>query len=323
MKKSKNVLLIVNLGSPDLLKTHSIREFLRKFLSDKRVVNLPRLLWFPILYGIILPFRAPKLIHQYSKIWLQDGSPLTYYTKLQQQKLSNSMDNNDILVKHAFSYATPDIQTVLSEIHSEYKINKLTVIPLYPQFSSTTTSAVFDAVSKFYSNKKYLPTLTYIRDFHQHITYIDAVVKTIQDFWNINGQGDKLVFSYHGLPQIIIDQGDDYYNQCLKTTELIAEKLKINSDKYIIAFQSRFGKQKWLLPSTSDTLGSLARSNVANIDVICPGFVSDCLETLEEISVLNRELYLAAGGKNYNYINCLNADDSFINTLKSIYIENN
>ena len=310
-KFNKHVVLLVNLGSPNFLSLPSIRKFLGLFLSDKRVVNLPKILWYPILYGIILTFRAKRLLKQYTKIWVFDNSPLIHYTKIQAKKLSQS----GYIVKYAFSYANPLIHDVLSEIHTEIKPNKLTIIPLYPQFSSTTTLPVFDSVSGFYKNKYYMPEINFISDFASNNIYIDAVVTSIRESWIKNGKAQKLVFSYHGLPLDIIRRGDEYYNQCKLSTKLIIEKLGLNVDDYIVAFQSRFGAQKWLSPATNTTLATLAKNGIRSVDIICPGFVCDCLETLEEIAILNKAVFIAAGGDKYNYIPCLNDSDDFIDVL--------
>ena len=320
MNLHKNVILLVNLGSPTSLSVSAIRRFLCKFLSDRRVVNLPRLIWYPILYGIILPFRSRRLIHQYESIWQDDKSPLVYYTELQAKYLQQQYFNttSNVVVYHAFCYSDPEIKAVLADIHKQHSIDKLTVLPLYPQFSSTTTGAVFDLVAKFYSDKKEIPELHFIRDFHVDKLYIKALAASIQQSWQKNGRAKKLIFSYHSLPQAIIDEGDQYYQQCLATTFEVARQLELNSNDYIIAFQSKFGRQKWLSPSTVDVLTKLANDGTHSVDIICPGFVSDCLETLEEISVTNKDLFIKHGGLKYQYIPCLNANDGMIKLLYQI-----
>ena len=311
---AKNVILLVNLGSPNSLSISSIRKFLSAFLSDKRVVNLPKILWYPILYAIILTFRAKRLLKQYSKIWLFDNSPLIHYTHVQTKKLAAK----GYVVKYAFSYANPLINDVLSEIHSTIAPDKITIIPMYPQFSSTTTLPVFDSVSKFYKNKYYMPEIKFISDFTANSLYIDAICNTISASWQKHGRSQKLVFSYHGLPLDIIKRGDKYFNQCELTTKLVTTQLGLTENEYIMVFQSRFGAQKWLSPATNITLASMARDGIKSVDIICPGFVSDCLETLEEIAILNKDVFLNAGGVSYNYIPCLNDGDDFINVLKSL-----
>ena len=316
--EKRDIILLVNLGSPDELSTSAIRAFLRKFLSDRRVVNLPKLLWYPILYGIILPLRSVKLLKQYRQIWLEDSSPLVYYTKLQAEKLARYTGN--IEVRHAFSYSTPTIDEVLDQLHKESRINKLTIIPLYPQFSSTTTLPVFDAVSRFYRDKYHLPEMYFVRDYFANVAYINVLAKSITDSWSKNGRGEKLVFSFHGLPEVIIKKGDTYYEQCVETTRLVAEKLGLNANEYVLAFQSRFGSQKWLGPATIKVVTDLGANGVKSIDLICPGFVSDCLETLEEVAIINKAAFIDAGGVTYRYIACLNDTEDFIQVLYSLAV---
>lgn len=314
------VILLVNLGSPNELSVSSIRLFLRRFLSDKRVVELPRILWYPILYGIILPIRAKRLLKQYRDIWLNAASPLVYYTRVQQEKLQLKF-SDDTVVAYAFSYAKPDVSQVLSSLHIKYNIDKLTVLPLYPQFSSTTTATVFDQLSSFYAKEKYLPKFNFIRDFHDNSYYIDAVAKSIADFFAIHGKPQRLIFSYHSLPERIIKAGDVYYEQCLTSSFLIAAKLNLKKDEYQITFQSKFGAGKWITPSTANTMSLLPKSGIKNIAVVCPGFISDCLETLEEIEVTNQKIFMANGGDKYNYIPCLNDNDLSIDLLHQLVKE--
>lgn len=320
MKQDKNVILLINLGSPDSLEVSSIREFLRRFLSDRRVVNLPKILWYPILYGFILSMRPQRLLSKYKCVWMDDGSPLIHYTRLQAEKLNRLLSTHDdsVIVKYAFSYSTPQINIVLDALHREYTVKKLTVIPLYPQFSSTTTMAVFDSITKFYTNKLYLPQLLYISSFCHNQAYIKALAKSILNSWQNNGRHEKLVFSYHGLPTKLIQDGDAYFDQCAATTMGVVNELGISSDEYIMAFQSKFGNQKWLLPATNSVLLDLAKQGIKSVDIICPGFVSECLETLEEIAIALQENYIHAGGEVYNYIPCLNDDDNFIQVLREL-----
>lgn len=317
MKDKKSLILLVNLGSPEQLSVRAIKAFLAVFLADKRVVNLPRILWYPILYGIILPFRSKKLFSLYSNIWHKtDKSPLTYYTE-EQARVLGEIVATDIEVRHAFSYSNPRIEDVLEEMHSKYEITNLKVIPLYPQFSSTTTSSVFDQVATFYKNKCYLSGVSFVRDFHKNNDYIELIVNKIKKSWENIGQADKLVLSYHSLPVSVIKKGDSYFEECIHTSELIVEKLGLTQDQYVVTFQSKFGRQEWLTPATLPELIKLAQNGVS-IDIVCPGFVSDCLETLEEISVTNKDLFIQNGGKTYNYINCLNDDEDFIRFLAQI-----
>jgi ferrochelatase len=310
----KQVILLVNLGSPNELSISSIRLFLRRFLSDKRVIGLPRILWYPILYGIILPIRAKRLLKQYQNIWLNAASPLIYYTWAQQKKLQSKF-TDDTVVEYAFSYSKPNVNEVLSSLHSKYSIDKLTILPLYPQFSSTTTAAVFDQLFSFYQEKNYLPKLNFIRDFHDNRYYIEAVAKSIAEYFAIHGKPQQLIFSYHSLPEKIIKSGDVYYEQCLTSSSLIAQQLNLTKEDYQSTFQSKFGGGRWIGPSTAMTLKRLPKSGVKDIAIVCPGFISDCLETLEEIKVTNRKIFMDKGGDKYSYIPCLNDSDLSIDLL--------
>lgn len=316
----KRAILLVNLGSPNELTIKAINKFLVNFLTNKRVVNLPKFLWNPILHGIILPKRSKKLLRQYNKIWIDNDSPLIYFTKLQARKLQEliSKNHNNTIVEYAFSSSSPSIQEVLTKLHNKYKLEQLTVLPLYPQHSSTTTSVVFDEIYKFYKNKNYLTTIKFIQNFYNNKYYIDALTNKIQSYCIGKPQAEKIIFSYHSLPKNIIAKGDSYYDECLKTSELLAKSLNLNNDQYIVTFQSKFGYQKWLGPATSTVLTSLAKNKVESIRVICPGFISDCLETLEEIAITNKDLFITHGGLDYTYIPCLNDDDAFIHALNNI-----
>ena len=317
MKLEKNLVLLVNLGSPNHLSVGAVRRFLRRFLGDRRVVGLPRYLWYPILYGIILPLRAPKLFKQYQKIWINGKSPLVYHSEEQSRALSAMLQNSDTYCRHAFCYANPDVVATLAQAHSEYNITQLIVVPLYPQFSSTTSSAVFDQVSQFYQDKYYLPEIRFVNSFCSNKLYIDAVVAKIKHSWVECGKGDRLLLSYHSLPCAIIANGDAYYDECMLTSKLIAQSLGLNENEYMVTFQSKFGRQKWLTPTTSGVLAELGQQHLA-VDIICPGFVSDCLETLEEIKITNQQLFEHHGGQRYTYIECLNSDMGLIKALHDI-----
>lgn len=321
--KSKSLVLLVNLGSPEQLSAYSIKKFLKAFLSDSRVVSIPKIIWLPLLKFLILPKRSKKLVNQYKKVWIYKDnneciSPLIYYTQKQKNELSKLVAE-DIIIENAFCYSeAANINAVLSLAHSKYNISNLLLIPLYPQFSTTTTLSLFDQVYKFYKSKMYLPTINFLHGFNENDLYIKALVTQIKTSWNNFGRGEKLIFSYHSLPKKIIENGDVYYKECLRTTELIVKQLSLNEDEYKIAFQSKFGWQDWLQPSTSNILYDLAKTGTKNIDIICPGFVSDCLETLEEIAILNKDLFLSNGGVIYNYIPCLNENQIFIKMLYEI-----
>lgn len=316
----KTVILLINLGSPDTLTVSAISRFLRKFLSDRRVVNLPKLLWYPILYLIILPFRSQKLLVKYRVIWQTEKgcSPLVHYTNLQAIGLKERFSSNpEIIVDHAFCYSNPDIHMVLSKIQA-LEVKKIIILPLYPQFSSTTTMAVFDSIAEFYANKFDVPDLSFIRGFAIDQSYIKAIVQSIQESFVKNGKPDKLILSYHSLPKSVIEAGDSYYAECLATSREIIQHLGLSSSDYVVSFQSKFGRQKWLSPVTSTVIKDLAVAQNMHIAVVCPGFISDCLETLEEINLMNRAIFLKHGGKKYQYIPCLNASIECIDMLYKI-----
>lgn len=314
----KHIVLLVNLGSPDELNVASIRRFLFRFLSDKRVVELSRLIWYPILLGIILPYRAKMLLPKYKKVWYNNSSPLLYNTQQLQQNvnamfLQNKLDN--VIVEYALCYSSPYIDKTLDMLHNTYDISRLTVVPLYPQFSSTTTAPVFDRIARFYAKSKYLPEIKFISSFYNNTHYIDAIVSQLIEHFALYGQPQKLIFSYHSLPQKVVASGDRYYDQCLQTSNLIINKLAIAPQDCLITFQSKFGYQKWLVPSTIDTITSLAHAGIKKISIVCPGFISDCLETLEEVAITYRDLFISNGGLEYNYVPCLNHSGASANLV--------
>ena len=318
-KIDKNVVLFVNLGSPDQPSKYAVFGFLSNFLRDKRVVALPKILWYPILYYVVLPIRCKALALRYEQIWIDGYSPIFHYAKNQYNKLLERNMDADTIIVPAFSYSTPNISQQLKELHKLFNIKSLKVIPLYPQFSSTTTSAVFDQIAKYYSNKLYLPdSIEFIRGFHNNHVYISAICNNIKKSWQEYGRGQILIFSYHSLPQKLIDKGDNYWVECLETTRLVAQELNLQENEYKISFQSKFGLQKWISPATDNTIKELAQSGVKLLDIVCPGFFSDCLETLEEINDLNRELFLKNGGEKYIYIPCLNDSDEAIDLIMDL-----
>ncbi len=295
--------MIVNLGSPEKLTTRSVRRFLRKFLQDPRVVNLPRSLWWVILNFLVLPFRPRKSKKAYAKVWTERGSPLTYLT----QDLVDKVAAHDaqVSVQMAMSYGRPSLAKQLHKLQKT-ECEQLTILPLYPQYSSTTTASVFDAVANELLQWRYVPELHFISDYHQHPLYIGALAESIKQTWTEQGQAELLLMSFHGLPDILTKKGDPYYYQCLKTAELIAKQLKLSADKWRIVFQSRFGKAKWLQPYCIETLMALPAEGIKSVDIICPGFTIDCLETLEEINIANKAIFIEAGGEQYQYIAALN-----------------
>ncbi|RTK94283.1 MAG: ferrochelatase [Neisseriaceae bacterium] len=313
----KQVVLLVNLGSPENCDVKSIRQFLKEFLSDKRVVGLPKFLWYPILHGVILPFRAKKLLHKYQQIWLNNGkSPLIHYTNCQTIALNKVLDGYDVY--SCFSYGKQNIHNSLDVISKKYLGKyQLTILPLYPQYSSSTTASVFDKVNDYFKQSYYIPQIQFINSFASNNYYINALANKLKNHWDKFCK-NKLVVSFHSVPQKMIDCGDAYQKECEQTFQLLCNKLDIAERDAILCYQSKFGNSKWIGPSTESVIKQLAKSGQKSIDVICPGFVSDCLETLEEIQIQYTELFKANGGKELKYIPCFNDDIEFINVLKNI-----
>lgn len=318
MIRLNKLILLVNLGSPEVLSISAIRKFLREFLSDKRVVGLPRILWYPILYLFILTFRVNKLFGKYKSIWHKSGlSPLDYYTRRQAEILQNSFDVST-KVDYAYSYGHSTVADKLSLLHEKYLIEELVVLPLYPQYSSTTTAAVFDSVNKFYKNKLYIPKLSLINSFCDNENYIQLLADSIRNHWAIYGMPDKLLMSFHSIPEKLVQNGDVYQKECEITFNKVCINLGVNNDFAIICYQSKFGKAKWIEPNILNVIDGFVDTPVKTIDVICPGFISDCLETLEEISIEDRKYFLDKCGGDLRYINCLNDTEEISHLLIDI-----
>ncbi len=306
-------ILLVNLGSPDAPDASSIRCFLREFLSDHRVIEIPQLLWQLILNFIILPFRPRKLVPLYQSIWTPEGSPLVSIAQKQKTQLEKLFSEKtgevgDMPVSFALAmrYGNPDIRSALRQLAQD-NVHKVLVFPTYAQYSGTTTASIFDAVSSELQKWRWIPELRFINSYFDQEEHIQALADSVQHCWKSHKKGQKLVMSFHGLPERNRTLGDPYYDQCHKTAQLLAAKLELDETQWLITFQSRFGKAEWLKPYTSASLEELAKQGVRSVDIICPGFSIDCLETLEEISVENREVFMDAGGQNYQYIPALNA----------------
>ena len=312
--------LLVNLGTPDEPTTSAVRKYLAQFLSDPRVVEIPRAIWLPILYGAVLPKRPAKSAENYKKVWMDEGSPLLHYSKRQATLLQQEMESRLkglVHVELAMRYGKPDLETGLKTLR-EKGVRRLLVLPLYPQYSATTTATSFDAINKVLSTWRWIPEIRYIMQYHDDPSYIDALAISVQNHWKTSGQSDLLVMSFHGLPKRNLDLGDPYFCQCHKTGRLLAEKLGLKDEQWRLTFQSRFGKAEWLKPYTEETLKSLPEKGVKSIDIMCPGFPADCLETLEEINMENREYFIEAGGEDYHYIPALNDDASHIHVLANL-----
>ena len=316
--------LLVNLGTPDAPTAGAVRRYLRPFLSDPRVVELPRLVWLPILYFLILPFRPAKSAAKYAKIWTRDGSPLRVYSERQAQILKGSLGERLralVPVESAMSYGTPSIPQALARL-KERNCDRVLVIPLYPQYTSSATGSVEDAIARAMRKWKPAPELRIVREFHAHRAYAKAIAKNVNDYWLKHGRPDRLLMSFHGIPRKTVDRGDPYQAQCLATGRLLAAELGLTEAQYRITFQSRFGRAEWLKPYTADVLAELGRARTDPVDVVCPGFVSDCLETLEEIAIEGRQIYTEAGGKTLRYIPCLNDRHEWIAALTDLTARN-
>ena len=310
-------ILLVNLGSPDTPKASAIRKYLSEFLWDKRVVDAPRWLWWPILHGIILRTRPTRAAKAYQKIWTDQGSPLIATSRLQAQIIEKTLQQKfrgNVIVDLAMRYGNPSIRNGLNALHKA-GARRLLILPMYPQYSATTTASVFDEVTKVLCDWRWLPDLRFINHYHDNPKYIEALANSIRQHWQQNDRADKLLFSFHGIPQRYFESGDPYYCHCQKTARLTAEALKLNDDEWQVVFQSRFGREPWLKPYCDKTLQELPSQGSKSVELICPGFTADCLETLEEISIENRSLFLDAGGEHFHYIPALNTSDEHINVL--------
>lgn len=315
MASSKTGILLVNLGSPSAPTTSAVRRFLRAFLSDPRVVSLPRPLWWLILNCFVLPFRPARSAKAYQKIWDKDhGSPLTFYTRRLAEKIANRLADDGIAVEYAMRYGEPSVASKLRRFKKQ-GINDLIVLPLYPQYSSTTTASVYDDLIKELNGWRHLPSFLFLGDYHQHPDYIAALADSIEQAWREHGKNQLLLMSFHGLPEQLTHWGDPYFYQCQTTAALLAERLELEESQWRMVFQSRFGKAEWLKPYCLDTLQALLDEGITRVDMVCPGFAVDCLETLEEIAIANGELFMAAGGQAYRYIPALNDSQAHVEAL--------
>ncbi len=312
--------LLTNLGTPAEPTPKSVRKFLKQFLSDGRVIEIPKIIWWVILNAFILPKRPKESAENYQKIWMDEGSPLMHYSLQQQKLLQKEMQirfNGPVHIELAMRYGEPSIEAGLDALQ-EKGARRVLILPLYPQYSATTTATTFDSVYKHFLGKRWIPELRFVGQYHDHPSYIDSVAKSIESHWKEHGRNDVLLMSFHGLPKRNVELGDPYLCHCHKTGRLIAEKLGLNQDQWRLTFQSRFGKAEWIQPYTDKTLMSLPSEGVKTIDVVCPGFPSDCVETLEEMNIENREYFMEAGGEDYKLIPCLNDDPEHIQALADV-----
>ncbi len=312
--QSKTGVLLVNLGTPDEATPKAVKRFLSQFLHDKRVVDMTRWLWCPLLHGVILPIRAPKVAKLYQGVWMSEGSPLMVFSRRQASKLQRSLN---VPVELGMTYGNPSL---LSGVQSllEQGVEKVIVLPLYPQYSATTTAAVVDGLGKAFKQMTVVPSFEVIGDYHDHPLYIQALADSVRDTWRERGESEYLLCSYHGIPKRYADNGDVYPQHCEKTTELLAQELGLDSDRIGMTYQSRFGREEWLQPYTDKTLEKLPNQGIKKLDIIAPAFSVDCLETLEELSEECCDIYKEAGGESFNYIPCLNDSDKHIELMASL-----
>lgn len=310
--------LLANLGSPDAPTPKALRRYLRQFLSDRRVIDLPRVLWWPILHGIILNLRPAKSARLYASIWGPEGAPLLATGRRQMAALRQRLP--DLSFALGMRYGNPSIQCALEELR-DAGCERILVLPLYPQYFSGTTGSTFDAVAATLSTWRHVPELRFSGDYHQDDGYVAALATSVREVWEREGEPDRLLLSFHGIPIRYANAGDPYPKQCRHTARLLAEALGLDDVRCQIAFQSRFGREKWIEPYTDHTLESWGRAGVQSVDVLCPGFAADCLETLEEIDILNRKRFLAAGGKRFRYIAALNDRPAHVQALVGILHE--
>ncbi|HYU32342.1 MAG TPA: ferrochelatase [Thermoanaerobaculia bacterium] len=300
--------LLANLGTPDAPDTPALRRYLREFLLDPRVIEMPRLLWWLILHLFILPFRPAKSAALYRKVWTEEGSPLLVISRRQTAALQEILRQelgNPLHVALAMRYGNPSVRTGLRELE-EKGCRRILILPLYPQYASVTLGSTFDAVAAELSGWRWVPEIRTINGYHDNPGYIRSLAASIREAWAEGGPGEKLLFSFHGIPQRYFEAGDPYFCQCHKLARLAAEELGLPRDRWEVSFQSLFGKEEWLKPYTDKTVAAMARSGIRTLDVICPGFSADCLETLEEMDEQNREIFLHAGGERFRFIPCLN-----------------
>lgn len=309
MSIKKYGVLLVNLGTPDAPTPAAVKRFLAEFLSDVRVIDISRIIWKPLLHLVILPLRSAKVAKLYRSIWTEAGSPLLSYSLQQQAALAKQLPT--IPVELGMSYGSPSVADAIDKLLIQ-QVENIIVLPLYPQYSCSTTAAVFDAISRELKKYRTIPGLHFIRSYANHPYYIEALKKSVELSFERYGKPERLLLSYHGIPQRYAETGDIYPQQCELTTRLLSQLINFPAEKIIMTYQSRFGREPWLAPYTDVTLESLAKSGVKHVQLLCPGFSVDCLETLEEIAVQNKELFYAAGGEKYQYIPALNDSENHI-----------
>jgi len=311
--------LIANLGTPDAPKCPKLRNYLSQFLTDPRVIELPLLLRQFLVRGIIINVRAHKSAAAYRTVWTEEGSPLMNHSVQFCNKLKTSLGDN-YSVELGMRYGKPSIDTAIKNLLKK-GIRKMIVLPMYPQYSGTTSGSIMDAIANSLKKVRWVPSLHFINSYFDHDQYIQSISDSVRQHWGINGRAEKLIFSFHGIPQRYVKNGDPYQFHCEQTVSLVAKNLGINSDDYLLVYQSRVGREPWLQPYCDETMKNLPNLGVKSIDIICPGFSADCLETIEEIEEENKDYFLTAGGEKFNYIECLNSHDSHIQMAKQLILK--
>lgn len=309
--------LLVNLGTPQAPTPAAVRTYLAEFLADPRVIELPRWLWLPILYGAILPLRSRRSARAYAEVWGERGSPLAVHTADLAEGVGRALGDS-VQVAWAMRYGEPSIGAVLRRLNEDQGLRRLLVLPLYPQFSASTTASVFDAVTAQLRSWRWPPELRTVNEYWRDDAWLEAVAQTVRTHWQAHGRGERLLFSFHGIPKRYFLAGDPYFCQCQGSARRIAARLGLAADAWQLSFQSRVGREEWLRPYTDQTVEALARSGVRRLDVVCPGFAVDCLETLEEIAMQNRDAFLAAGGERLAYVPALNASPGHADALAAL-----
>lgn len=315
--------LLVNLGTPDAPTPAAVRRYLAEFLSDRRVVEMPRALWWPILHGVILRLRPRRAAHAYRQIWTEHGSPLLAISRRQEQALAQSVRDRfpgPVRIALGMRYGSPSIAEALESLR-QARVRRLLVLPLYPQYSGSTTGSVLDAVADVLKRWRWVPELRLINHYHDHPSYIASLVGSVREHWQRHPPGERLLFSFHGLPQRFLKAGDPYHCECHATARLVAGGLGLPAERWQVTFQSRFGREEWLKPYTDHTLRDWARQGIRRVDVMSPGFAADCLETLEEMGMQNRSLFIENGGEEYRYIPALNDRPEHISLFGDLIAE--
>lgn len=321
---AKTGVLLINLGTPDAPTKQAVKPYLKEFLSDPRVVEIPRAIWWLILNGVILNTRPKKSAQKYASIWTSEGSPLRFHTEKQAKLLKGWLGErikSPFVMEYAMRYGNPSVASALDRL-SEQGCDRILALPMYPQYAASSTATAFDAVYRILLAKRNQPALRTVRHYHDDSGYIAALATNVREYWMHNGRPEILVMSFHGVPRYTLDKGDPYHCECQKTARLLAEALGLSKEQYRVTFQSRFGRAEWIKPYTAATLEELGRAHTKRVDVVCPGFVADCLETLQEIAMEVKQEFLTAGGGEFHYIPALNERPEWIAALGELALAN-